>query len=340
MDAPSTPRWRRVLLSSLTLSAEACAWASVLRGDAAGAAALHVTAALLAASTSSCWLRAGSARGAALTSAALTLALPGVGAALLACVVWPSWRRSTARAAHVLEVALPDSFALRDEASASLRAPLRSIAQLLRDAESPQDRLRAVMALRHLEVARAVPLLRRAFSHPNEDIRLLSFAILARREKALRARLALGESRLASAERPGATDRRRIARLHRRLALDHWELVYAGFVSGDLELGVLDKARAHVTRALEIENDTSMALLCARIHLRCQQPEQAGAWLERAEAWGVVRASSAPLLAEAAYQRRRFAEIPAILASVRRAELRRPGLEPLAAHWLKESAEA
>jgi hypothetical protein len=79
-----------------------------------------------------------------------------------------------------------------------------------------------------------------------------------------------------------------------------------------------------------------MAVLLARIHLRQKQPEQAWSYLERADRAGLARASSAPLFAEAAFQMRRFGEIPGILRGVPRAELRRPELEPVAEFWTSE----
>jgi hypothetical protein len=202
----------------------------------------------------------------------------------------------------------------------------------LRDEGSPDQRVRAVMALRHMEARRAVPLLRQAFAHESEDVRLLAFGILEQREKRLRARIKLSETRLTSARGPADG-----VRHHRRLARDHWELVYGGFVSGDLEPLTLRRASEHAAQVLARAADPNMALLLARIHLRQKAPALAWAELERAERAGLPRASAAPLFAEAAFQMRRFGEIPTILRGVRRAQLRRPELEPVAAFWTSEA---
>lgn len=234
----------------------------------------------------------------------------------------------------MVEVALPGEAAgLRTR---EIRSASRSIHQVLRDARSPDERVRAVMALRHMDARRAVPLLRQAFGHGSEDVRLLAFGILEQREKQLRTRIKRAEAELAAAlgatPSPGA-----LVSCHRRLAREHWELVYAGFVSGDLEPVVLQKVRAQAERALELEPDASMHLLLARLHLRQRAPEQAWACLLAADALGAAPAATTPLLAEAAFQLRRFADIPSLLRRVPRAALQRPELAPVAAFWMERA---
>jgi hypothetical protein len=323
----------RYLVRGVPLVVDAAACALVIAEQGALGVGVHLAAAGLAFVLTRWSLREAPASSAAVSAALLMLALPAVGAAILAFVAWPSWTRARdAGAAAVVEVPLPDgSLESEDPTSSEADPPRRPIRQLLREADSPDQRVHAVMTLRHMDARRAVPLLRQAFSHESEDVRLLAFGILEQREKRLRGRIKLSESRLADAP---ASDL--AVRQHRLLARDHWELVYAGFVSGDLEPVVLRKASEHATTVLAHQSDASMAVLLARIHLRQKQPEQAWAWLERADRAGVGRANSAPLFAEAAFQMRRFGDIPAILRSVRRAELRRPGLEPVAEFWTSE----
>jgi polysaccharide biosynthesis protein PelE len=370
------------------LALDAGATALVIAGRASAGAGLHAVAAALAFGLTAHGLHPerGAARRspavapsaaaasptaasvAAWSAAVLVLTLPVVGAALLALVVWPSWRRRPESAgAALVEVALPDGSGDIDEPPLARAPAARPIRELLRNATSADERVRAVMALRHMDARRAVPLLRLAFSHESEDVRLLAFGILEQREKRLRSRIELNQSRLASASCPQSvpgSPRPRCAgeghgepgqmgtsafgacstsgeasspaRWHRRLARDHWELVYGGFVSGDLEPAVLAQARDHAQAALAREPDAKMAVLLARIYLRRRQPEAAEAYLARAQRAGLPAASAAPLLAEAAFQRRRFGEIATILRGVQRAELRRPELEPVAEYWTSE----
>jgi hypothetical protein len=315
------------------LALDAGAAALVIAGRGSGGVGLHALAAVLAFGLTAHWLhpkREAAGSFAAGSAAVLVLTLPVVGAALLAFVAWPSWRRRPESAgAALVEVALPDGSGDIDEPPLARAPEARPIRELLRDATSADERVRAVMALRHMDARRAVPLLRLAFSHESEDVRLLAFGILEQREKRLRSRIELNQSRLAG-------DATRPARWHRRLARDHWELVYGGFVSGDLEPAVLAQARDHALAALEREPDARMGVLLARIYLRRRQPEAAEAYLARARRAGLPAASAAPLLAEAAFQRRRFGDIATILRGVQRGELRRPELEPVAEYWTSE----
>lgn len=317
-------------LSPLLLDAGACAL--VLAGRGAAGVGVHVLAVLAAFFFTRRALRDRSAHGAAISAALFVLVLPAVGAAVLVLVAWPSWTRELdAGLSPLVEVALPDG-SERDEPAPERAGRPRPIRELLRGADSAAERVRAVMALRHMDARRAVPLLRLAFSHESEDVRLLAFGILEQREKRLRTRIKQTEARLSAATHGAA-----LARGHRRLARDHWELVYAGFVSGDLEPVVLSHAERHAHQVLAMGSDAKMAVLLARIHLRRREPTQAWTWLERAEEAGLARANAAPLFAEAAFLMRRFDEIPAILRGVPRAELRRPELEPVAEFWTSEA---
>jgi len=237
---------------------------------------------------------------------------------------------------------MPDGSDLRAASRPfSSAAPLRSIQQVLRESSSAEERVGAVMALRHMDVRRAVPLLRQAFAHESEDVRLLAFAILERREKRLRARIQAAESQLKRASSQPATEpSERAARWHRRLGRDHWELVYGGFVSGDLEPAVLGKAREHLERAVALEPEPGPLRLLGRICLRQRDPAAARAWLARARDAGAAAATLAPWLAEAAWQERRFGEVAAILRSVPRAALRRPELDAVAAFWTRYPGDA
>ena len=342
----------RILAFGAPLLVDAAACALVVDERVAAGAAVHGAAALLAFGVGRAVVRrakravvkradgavleradGAAASAAGLASALLALCLPGVGLAILGAVAWPAWSvaRET-RAGGVLEIALPDASAPL-ELEPAPRGGVRTIRQRLRDAASPEERVSAVMELRHMDARRAVPLLRQAFAHPSEDVRLLSFAILERREKRLRARIKHAEARLAAARE--AAEPELVTRLRGRLARDQWELVYGGFVSGDLEPVVLNTALEHANDVLDQRPDAALSLLLARIYLRRREPARAWAFLEQADGAGAPGASTAPLFAEAAFQLRRFSSIPSILRRARRAELNRPELEPVARFWME-----
>lgn len=317
------------------LLVEVAAASLLVLGSSTLGLSAHLAAGALAAFVSSRCLQGPGRQSAAVAAGLVVVALPLVGASILACVLWPSWmRRQALTARGTIEIALPD--ALDAEALDPMpSAPGRPIRELLRDEVSPEERVRAVMALRHMDARHAVPLLRLAFSHDSEDIRLLAFAILDRREKRLRARIKVTEGRLAAHSGAAARARSERAGCHRRLARDHWELVYGGFVSADVRGIVLESAARHAGAALHDEMDPRTIVLLARIRLAQRRPGDAWACLERAEQAGAPHVSCALLFAEAAYMMRRFREIPALLSRARAPQLRRPELAPVAQYWME-----
>jgi hypothetical protein len=325
---------------SAPLALELLACAALGLGMGGTSVAIHVLATAL---VSLVTLRAtpdGGRRRAALATAALAFTLPLVGAAIVVFVAWPTWtRRLEALPAGTIEISLPS---VNDDGDNDAEAPMpareqRPIRELLGEAPGGISRVDAVMALRHMDARRAVPLLRLAFSHPSEDVRLLAFAILERREKRLRAGIRALERRLAQLEsrspRESCEQPRWRAQCHRRLAQSYWELCYGGFVGGALEIEALERAARHALSADAEQGDAATALLLARIHLRQRKAAEAWQCLERAELAGAHRGSSVPLFAEAAYALRRFDEIPRLLRRMERPELCRPDLAEVAQFW-------
>jgi polysaccharide biosynthesis protein PelE len=307
--------------------------------------ALHALATAAAVYLSVQRARVPDQRSAALATAALVLALPLVGAAIVELVAWPTWERGgKTLPAGTIEIALPS---VSEDADGTTEAPPleqehRPIREVLSDSPPGAPRIDVVMALRNMEARRAVPLLKLALHHPSEDVRLLAFAIFERREKRLRTSIRALERRLAqlesrspqsSAEHGGAR-----ARCHRRLAQHYWELCYGRFVNGDLEIDVLERAARHAQAAESLESDATTALLLARIHLRQRKAAEAWQYLERAERAGAHPGSSVPLFAEAAYALRRFEEIPRLLQRLQGSELCRPDLAEVAQFWTERRA--
>jgi hypothetical protein len=150
-----------------------------------------------------------------------------------------------------------------------------ALAARLRFAREPAERVRAVLATRRLEGARATPLLRASLRDPHEDVRLLAYALLEDRERqgdaAIRALLAA----LAAA----APDRR--ATVHEQLADAYWELCYQGLVAGEMEAFVLSRALEHLDAATgEAPERAARWLLRGRVLLRQGRQRPRAAALE------------------------------------------------------------
>jgi hypothetical protein len=156
----------------------------------------------------------------------------------------------------------------------------------------------------------AIALLRRALTDPDEDIRLVAHAVLESKLRAAYRRLHDGARALAAA--PAGLR----ATLHRRLAAEHWELAWSGLADGDCLVDTLQCARRHAQAALaEQPGCASLALLVARIELRCANAAEAEAALARAVDLGLPPAVASPYLAEAAFLARRFERVRQRLAA-------------------------
>jgi len=276
---------------------------------------------------------------AAIVTASLAFTLPGLGFLGLVWVVLPhmaSSRRATAD--HVLELELP-TFYSHESVTLDVQRGFASIEDELAPERPIEQRVRSVMALRRMDPKRAVPLLRVALGDRSEDVRLLAYAILERREKQIRARIthALAELREEVGGDVSQTDNAQLTRL-RGLANDHWELVYGEFSEGDGQKLNLDQAARWAEAALRDKFDGTTALLLARVRLKQSVPEAAWELIVAAERAGVAPGVCAPLLAEAAFLMRKFDAIPRLLARVADDPMHPARLEPVARFWTARSA--
>jgi len=182
-----------------------------------------------------------------------------------------------------------------------------------------------------------------ALGDTHEDVRLLAYAILERREKELRGRIetlqgelekivAESETHELSDMLEGADEKQRAAVL-KALTEQHWELVHGGFVAGDIEKQTLTAAVRYGHESLLRSPDGSLALLLARIQLRARKPGSALRYLRAASSLGVANAALAPFYAEIAFLFRRFDAIGPLLAEAGNAPLARPKLDAVARFW-------
>lgn len=319
---------------SLALGAEAASLVVLASEQLLLALAWHAVAALSCALAGSrAALIAGEARPelAALVSGSLVLSLPGLGFLGVVWVVIPhlaSPRRADND--NVLELELP-TFHRHDTVAFDVDRGFATIEDELSPERPVEQRVRSVMSLRRMDPKRAVPLLRIALGDHSEDVRLLAYAILERREKQIRSRItrALAELREANDE---SADGAQLARM-RGLANDHWELVYGEFSEGDGQKLNLEQAANWAEAVLNEQFDATTALLLSRVRLKQLRPEAAWQLILAAKAAGVATDVCAPLLAEAAFLMRNFGAIPRLLAQVADDPMHAARLEPVTRFW-------
>ena len=338
--------WMSAFGLIFALGAELGALLCALRGEQAPAIGLHALSAL----GFGLWAADGkvmSRPGPFIAACMMVFTIPVLGALAVACLIVPAWRsQRPAENDGILEISLPHVAAVSGgssdrEAAQAVRIAPAPIEFVLRSQGAAQKRVASVMTLRRMDAARAVPLLRVALSDTHEDVRLLAYAILERREKELRGRIEVLSNDLEAlqAASESSEDKQRAA-VQKALAEQHWELVHGGFVSGDVEKQTLTAAVRYGHDALLLTQDGSLALLLGRIQLRANKPGSALHYLRAAGSLGVASSVLAPLYAEAAFLMRRFDAIGPLLAEAGNAPLTRPKLDAVARFWTAREDQA
>jgi hypothetical protein len=178
-------------------------------------------------------------------------------------------------------------------------ATLKGIIQCAPD---PDKRLKAVLETLKLQDKDAILLLRLALKDAEDDVRLLAYALLDRKEQAITARIRAKLCRLKTA---ATVDN---YHLHKAIAHEYWELVHLGLAQGEVLTHVLDSARKHTEDALMLSaNDVGLQFLLGRILLRQMNLEGAFSAFSKALKLGLANSKIAPYLAEISFLQRRAA---------------------------------
>ncbi|MGI4850059.1 MAG: hypothetical protein ACRYGK_18270 [Janthinobacterium lividum] len=183
-----------------------------------------------------------------------------------------------------------------------------SLKAILAHARDPQRRLQALIATLALDDLRAAPLLRIALKDADDEVRLLSYALMTRKEKALEQHIhmALAGLELASSSQH--------LRYRRALAHHFWEMGHL-CPDGDGARQFYDMARLHAQHCTAASpGDGALLFLLGRILLKLQMLEASRSAFSQAIEAGIDAGKVRPFLAELAFLRRRFGEIGALLA--------------------------
>lgn len=179
-----------------------------------------------------------------------------------------------------------------------------SLAGTLQNAADPNKRIAALIATLSIKGQDAVPLWRWALKDPEDEVRLLAYALLNRKEKAIEARIRNTQIELekTSAENSFA--------LHKALAHDFWELSQLAKVRSSTQLSLCARAREQAEAALvHTDSDGGLRLLLGRILLAEGQFEASGVALLKACNMGVDARQIEPLLAEIAFNTGQYSNI-------------------------------
>ncbi len=118
--------------------------------------------------------------------------------------------------------------------------------------------------------------------------------------------------------RAGESEPDQVFLKHKALAHDFWELARLGASQGSTQTALCGRALEQVQAALQLRpNDGGLHFLRGQILLKARQLDAASEALEAACRCGVDMRQAAPLLAEIAFRKRRYADV--------KHHLRRPG---------------
>lgn len=182
------------------------------------------------------------------------------------------------------------------------------LAGLLEHSTDARQRLAALTATLSLQDGQAAPLLRLALKDHDDDVRLLAYALLDRKERAIESRIRERQSQLDQVH----GDTRFV--FHKGLANDYWEL--ARLNSGSAAQYLCRRAHEHAYAGLRLrEADGGLQFLIGRIQLEQAQLDEAGVAFENAERCGIDGRTTSAYLAEIAFRQMRFTEAAQRLSS-------------------------
>jgi hypothetical protein len=216
-------------------------------------------------------------------------------------------------------VASPEFTSMRARDASRVRAG-QIRAQLTSGEAPPAARLSALLTIQDAPGRITSDILRQLLADPFEDIRLLAYGMLDKKEKSISHRILAEQGSLALADAPELPaaqrdEQRRGA--HKRLAELQWELVYQRLVQGDLRRFTALEALRHAHAALALrDDDAGLWYLVGRLGLVADQPVEGRDALERAARLGYPRERLVPWLAEYAFHARRYDEVRELFASL------------------------
>lgn len=208
-----------------------------------------------------------------------------------------------------------------------------ALSAMLRFCPTPERRLAAVLAVRHLRDQNDTYVLRLALTDPVDDVRLLAYSILDRKEQGFSAQ---HKSYLTQLE--ATRDAGKRAKLQKRIAQNHLEMIKLGLAKGEVQTYLLAEGRRHVDAALQVAPDDRESLfLLGIIALRQEDLATAEKAFLRAQVLGMALEKVLPYLAEVAFRQERFPMVAHYLRAIDPLYFHtQPLLGSVAAQWLQE----
>lgn len=191
-----------------------------------------------------------------------------------------------------------------------------------------EARLDALGKLQGFETHQIRSTVRQALQDQTDDVRLVAFGILDKKEKSINERI----NRELEWYQQCRENQEKLTHA-RELAYAYWELVYKDVVEGDILLYALGKAEYYNTVVLTARpSDAGMWALKGQILLRAHRSEEAHTAFTNARDHGIPDTRVLPYLAELAFLRKDFSELSGLFQRGQRlSEV--PVLKPVIRYW-------
>ncbi len=174
-------------------------------------------------------------------------------------------------------------------------------------------RIQAVYLTLKLKDKDAVALLHEALTDPIDDIRLLAYALLDRKENSYSKRINKNKQAL---EQPGNYNMRNI---YQKITSDYWELVHLNLVRGEAQNRLLEMACKYAETGLKyFPEDLKLRFLYARVLLKQKKYSLAHSQFKEAENLGISRDKLLIFYAEIAFYRHQFNQVKEMIRGIDR----------------------
>jgi hypothetical protein len=199
---------------------------------------------------------------------------------------------------------------------------------VLRHAQDPERRIKALIATRQMTSQEAIPVLKEALRDPVDDVRLLAYSMLDAKEEEINATI---RRMLERVERASAEQKQK---LHQRISNCYWELAYLGLAQGEVLRHSLERALSHLEQALEAGADEpALYIQRARLLIHQQRWDEAERAFATAVQQGIPASGVAPYLAEIAFEKKNFQQVAARLREMGPSIRRSERLAAVTAYW-------
>lgn len=202
---------------------------------------------------------------------------------------------------------------------------------LLSKRASPEGRLNALMKMKNESTPYSNRLMRELLKDPADELRLLAYGTLEKREMEIQKSIQLAAKGLTN-----ATDKPTQFYFLRRLAFLNWEVAYHELAEGELSEFFINQALSYAQQALDYSaEDGALWVLKGRIFSKQGLWDAARDAFESANHFCSPSQQTIPRLAELAFQKKDFIETRRLLSSS--IELNQiPALDHILHFWLKD----